>query len=708
MKRRRPIMTARSLAIVIAVVAIIAPSLVLSYFAFQSTHDIHSRMDQLMADGRHSEAGDIDRSLQETVRAVEDAILDDIVAIPPEQLPEGLSALKANRAIIRELFLLDRNFQPIFPRPLASALSNTLTAAEEAGPRLEPAMLLLRKAASVEFAQNSPADAIPIYREFVSQARWPRDQAEAALAVAGCLYKLGQFREATEQYDRALKDYHLLVLEPTMSLLAAYQAALSLEKAGDAAAAAERYVAIYEDMVDGRTADPDEHRVAFFKNRIDEALQRLVKDSVMSSDLKERSARVRSRDRFLADLRTWLIVKIKADVPNAVGKRHFVHLFGDSPGPEPHVVAYTLLTRRGEKDWNTLVGFAFNLDALLKQVIDAKLAEISMRRSGLYVIALEDLDQQRLLGEELPERTVTRLRLADPFPFWQIAVTERSSEYAEYYGKQLTWFYASMNLVLIGVILAGVAVVIRDISRQERLAQLQRDFVSSVSHELKTPLALIRMFGEMLSLGRVRSPEKQQEYYQIITRESERLTHLINNVLDFSRIDAGAKQYTFHMADLTEVVRSTTEAYALTLRRQGFEVVLHLDRLPEMWIDSDAISQSLLNLLNNAAKYSRERKSIIVALRREGGHAELSVTDQGIGIDEAEIPRIFEKFHRADDPLVRETQGTGLGLSIIRHVTEAHGGQVTAKSKKGEGSTFTLILPIRTEPEEAAGAKSTR
>jgi signal transduction histidine kinase len=209
------------------------------------------------------------------------------------------------------------------------------------------------------------------------------------------------------------------------------------------------------------------------------------------------------------------------------------------------------------------------------------------------------------------------------------------------------------------------------------------------------------MFGEMLSLGRVKNAEKQQEYCQIIMRESDRLTHLINNVLDFSRIDAGKKHYSFQLGNLTEVVLSTVEAYAVDLRKQGFELEISTDEMPETWMDADAVSQALLNLLNNAAKYSRERKRITVRLWREGGQAHVEVADQGIGIASKDLPRIFDKFYRADDPQVRETRGTGLGLSLVKHAAEAHGGRVLVRSQKDEGSVFTLVLPLRAAPQEA-------
>jgi len=204
------------------------------------------------------------------------------------------------------------------------------------------------------------------------------------------------------------------------------------------------------------------------------------------------------------------------------------------------------------------------------------------------------------------------------------------------------------------------------------------------------------MFAETLEMGRAKSPEKVQEYYSIITRESERLTQLINNVLDFSRIEGGRKTYDLRLDDLADIVRDTLRAYSYELDKQGFTVETDLpEAVPETLLDRNAISLALLNLLSNAVKYSGGDKRIRVGLTARDGALAVGVTDHGIGIDKAEQDKVFEKFYRARDEQVRATRGSGLGLAIVKHSIEAHGGTIALASEKGEGSTFTLTLPIR-------------
>jgi signal transduction histidine kinase len=242
---------------------------------------------------------------------------------------------------------------------------------------------------------------------------------------------------------------------------------------------------------------------------------------------------------------------------------------------------------------------------------------------------------------------------------------------------------------------AGVWLTYRNVTRELALAKLKSDFVSNVSHELRTPLALIRLYAETLELGRLPNPAKQHEYHEIIRKESERLTGLINNILDFSRIEAGKKEYTFRETDVADLVRSTLESYRFEIEQNGFHLEEKIeDNLPPLQVDREAIARSLLNLVNNAVKYSDADKYLGVSLYRENGGVNLEVVDHGIGIPANEQPKIFEKFYRVCDPLVHNTKGSGLGLSLVRHIAQAHGGEVVVESAPGKGSRFVITLPV--------------
>jgi signal transduction histidine kinase len=260
-----------------------------------------------------------------------------------------------------------------------------------------------------------------------------------------------------------------------------------------------------------------------------------------------------------------------------------------------------------------------------------------------------------------------------------------------------TWMRRSFMILgfLSVMIIAGLVLTKHMVSKEMAVAKLKSDFVSNVSHELRTPLALIRLYAETLELGRITTKEKKQQYYRIIRKESERLTALINNILDFSRIEAGRKEYEFRETDIADLVRNTLDSYRYQIEQQGFAFEESIDAtLPKVRVDREAIARALVNLVNNALKYSADEKFLGVKLYRENGAVKLEVADRGIGIARRDQSKIFEKFYRAGDPLVHNTKGSGLGLSLVRHITEAHGGDIVVESAPGMGSKFILSLPL--------------
>ncbi len=233
-----------------------------------------------------------------------------------------------------------------------------------------------------------------------------------------------------------------------------------------------------------------------------------------------------------------------------------------------------------------------------------------------------------------------------------------------------------------------------EMRRLDELNRIKSFFVSSVSHDLQTPLTSIKMFAEMLRSGKPLSVEEQNEYLAIIQGETERLSRLINNVLDFSRIERGIKSYNFSRMDLIQVVNEVLRVMRYTIEQNGFQVqaALPAEKII-LKIDRDAIAEALMNLISNAIKYSETVKHMRIAVHKEDDYVVLSVQDRGIGIDESEKEKIFTTFYRSEDPKVKTRGGAGLGLTLVQHIAEAHKGKISVESKTGQGSTFSLYLP---------------
>jgi signal transduction histidine kinase len=255
------------------------------------------------------------------------------------------------------------------------------------------------------------------------------------------------------------------------------------------------------------------------------------------------------------------------------------------------------------------------------------------------------------------------------------------------------------QLVLMAVLAVamalGVFLVAGAAAREVRLAELKSNFVASVSHDLKTPLSLIQLFAETLDLGRVRHHERAQEYYRIINGEAKKLTRLIENILDFSRMEAGLRPYRMEPEDLGELTRRVLARMENQITQGHFTVKTTIaPDLPHVLADEGATEQAIENLLANAIKYSGDARDIDVGVRRSDGYVLVSVRDHGIGIPRREQGRIFRKFYRVQRDLGGGAQGTGLGLAIVDHTMRGHGGFVRVTSEPNQGSIFTLHFPI--------------
>jgi signal transduction histidine kinase len=314
------------------------------------------------------------------------------------------------------------------------------------------------------------------------------------------------------------------------------------------------------------------------------------------------------------------------------------------------------------------------------------------------ILALLDPQDRPVYAREsiAQAQRLASARLREGLPNWQIALYQPPGFVPHQPVRTQVMLFTCVLGVLLVVILAGTVTTYRLARRESEVARLKADFVANVSHDLKTPLSVIRMFGETLELGRVTDPAQRAEYYRVITRESERLSRLIDNVLDFSRIEGGRRTYERAPAPVEPLVRESLEPFAYPLAQGGFKVEVDVaPDLPDVVMDAAAVAQALSNLIDNAIKYSGERRALRVEAALADGELALSVSDEGLGIPPAEHARIFEKFYRVGRSDTQGRRGSGVGLALVRHVAEAHRGRVTVESRPGAGSRFTIHLPVR-------------
>jgi signal transduction histidine kinase len=385
-----------------------------------------------------------------------------------------------------------------------------------------------------------------------------------------------------------------------------------------------------------------------------------------------------------AELQTRVLAELSQGFWSRGGRRDF---FADGQA----VLAAVLKARDGAP---LLAVLCRNLDAFRREVLDTTLGALE----APTLVAVLDQEGRPVWSRGGLEGAdpVATANLQEGPPAWRVALYQSPGRSpGQSVRRQVMVFTAAFG-VLLGIIVVGIVVTWRLMRRETEMARLKSDFVANVSHDLKTPLSVIRMFGETLEMGRLEDEAKRREYYRVITRESERLSRLIDNVLDFSRIEGGRRRYDFVPTAVEPLVRDTLEAFAYPLAQQAFKVDVDVaPDLPEVAMDAEAVAQALANLIDNAIKYSGDEKVVRVTARLIDDRLSLVVEDRGLGIPLGEQAKIFDKFYRVGRSDTQGRRGSGVGLALVRHVAEAHGGRVGVLSRPGEGSRFTLSLPIR-------------
>jgi signal transduction histidine kinase len=306
-------------------------------------------------------------------------------------------------------------------------------------------------------------------------------------------------------------------------------------------------------------------------------------------------------------------------------------------------------------------------------------------------------------GQAVDASALTSVGLGPKLPAYSLAVLpDDAAALVDQKRRRRT---TRIAIVLIAVFMVSVGVVnaAQVISREVENARIKADFAANVSHELRSPITQIRLKGEALQLGLVDEGEDMEQHFDAIVHEAERLSRLVDNVLDFAAIERGAKTYHLRADDLLSVVWTLCETHRGTIEERGLRIELDLpDDLPPVWFDREAIGQVITNLLSNASKYGADGEWVGVSVRVVGEEVEVAVADRGMGIPANEVEHVFDEFFRSTDPAVRRRKGTGIGLAIVRYIVEAHRGTIRVASRRNEGTTFTFTLP--TTPPEGAGA----
>jgi len=334
-------------------------------------------------------------------------------------------------------------------------------------------------------------------------------------------------------------------------------------------------------------------------------------------------------------------------------------------------------------------GIIVNPTEFIKQNLSGK---ISQTAEDKFVLTVLNNNENKII-HSTENISIDKILLKKPLwllPGLSLGIDMKGESIQELTSQRFYKNIIILSLLLL-ILILGFGLIFFNLKKEIRLTQLKTDFISNVSHELRTPLSLISMYSETLVLDRLKTEDKKKEYYAVIHNETNRLSKIVNSILNFSKMEAGTRKYDFKNHSLKEISNEVLDTYDYRIKSKGFNYTIKYDEnIEKIFADKDAISESIINIIENAIKYSNDKKKIEISINKNSQGPYWELKDFGIGISQEDQLKIFDKFYRVSSGLVHNTKGTGLGLSLVKQIMDAHNGKVSVNSTSGFGSTFRL------------------
>jgi signal transduction histidine kinase len=684
----------------VAFLLILVPGAIISYLSLQS---IRQKAENLRT--KYSGTVNLVRDkLENEVSRLETNLRNSVIELTPESdktigLKTWLRNIEYNNPAFKHLIIINAD---------GGLISSSVSFGWNKPTGIQPfvnqqAATSFNMAEKAELIRKDYIESINLYREALASSASSQERALLLSRIGRCYFKLGEYEKAINEYKKILEleNKEITIGNVPASIVALSQItdcyeALNADK--------EQYnttFELYQQLVDKSWDLAGGEYLYYLKSANEKIRSPEVSGSNVNSferniaDLLIREDKLIEQIRFIEFINKNILPEIESELRQGSPSELQMHNISREVNDSTFQLSFLKLPAAFQQSRLLALAYQFKKDYILSDLFPGVLSSVELGKD-VFVGILGQNDSVLYLQQNLPvSRYLVAENFAQPFVNWRVALFDPDGKSIEQLTGKEKLLYLILFAGIIVVMLIGIILMVRAVIHESEISRMKSEFVSNVSHELKTPLALIRMFGETLDSGIVTDEKDKRKFYSIIRKESERLTHLINNVLDFSRMDAGVKEYNFQEADLVEVVKSSLEAYKFQISDSGFKIESDLPDEPVILkIDKDAISQVLLNLLNNAVKFSDEEKYILVKVCRDLTSALILILDHGVGIPKDELKKIFDKFYRVSAARTKETRGSGLGLTLAKHIVEAHGGTIEVESEVGKGSKFTVRIPL--------------
>ena len=683
------------------------PSLLLGYLAFRGIQNDQALLEKERLRQQREVAKLITGSVDEAILTVEKRFLD--ITAKDEELSgsdflDSLEDLKNRQPLVGEIFFLESS--GAIQLPIARLLFvpdksiPSAPGAAQSSPWLE--------AERHEFQENSYPAALTNYQEVFSQATDDQMKAEALNAIARVQQKSGQLQDAIESYRTIVEDYNQIRTANGVPLdLAARLELASLYRSGnDTLNAAKVALELFEHLVHQKWT-VEKAQYEFFSQRSKASVAKILSQAVSPTAQiqsyrntftqleREESSKKETTEKLLA-FQTNAAGQLAAEAPRSQNNSHsdFRRSALEIDG---RIYLVSLLAEKtGDGDQRDGIwGLLLNAVGLKTELLGQVMQQYASSGDFQWVIRGNNGEVVSKSAGDPAGSPTFRQSFAGNFPPWSLEFYQPEQPLYETLLTSRRGIYFYAFVLLAGILIFGLTLTIRSVTRELELARMKSDFVSTISHEFKSPLTSIRQLAEMLQRGRAPSHERRQQYYDVLLEQSERLTLLIDNILDFSRMEEGRKQFEFETVDMGALVQEIASAFQQRVAHGGFTVQAEVaGPLRAIQVDRSAITQVINNLIDNAVKYSAESRKVNVKVFGDDQYLTVAVEDFGIGIRKEELDQVFDRFYRGGDELTRTVRGTGLGLTLVKQIVEAHKGAMQVESEPGKGSTFSIRLPL--------------
>jgi signal transduction histidine kinase/tetratricopeptide (TPR) repeat protein len=697
--------------ITIFLVTIFIPTITLSIFGIRAIRNERYRIDKQLENEHRRVAEILKSQIGSLFKDLESSLFSLVQSNAFKQKDEVqintlLNARIADLPLVEHVFVAFAEEEPWFPFFQPGSHRKSSSFGDPLDQNLPPG---LKSAEAFEFQDKNYEKAIRLYNSIAELSGDTQIKAQMFANISRCLMKAKDYTGALKNFRKICEDYP----ESTSStglpfaLISRLQMISCLKNLGEFQNVAQSSLDLYRDILSMRWP-LEEAQFNTYAILVKESIEKSLAENQQIPPLENFKEVFDGLKRLHQErIGQWSVIKdIEQEVipeldhqQDSILSPSTAFRYSKTIGVRLFLVSAVQIPANSEKSPSGLLGIKLNDQFLINDAIPGSIETLQFGDTTDVVIS--DLSGKVLLGKKnLPaeQATITEF-FQDNFPPWRIEFFR--SKTGTLGGLDIGHnFYLWTILTLIVVLISGSVLISRTIVHEMEVLKLKSDFVYSVSHEFKSPLTSIKALAVRLKDGKVKDSDKMKQYFSLINQDVDRLAYLVRNILDFSKIEEGKREFEFVETDLGQFVTKEMEDLKRDEFTKGINVQVHVaEDLPHLAVDRDALSQALRNLLDNAVKFSPDRKQIDVNLKKDQQNVCIEVMDRGTGIPSHELNRLFDKFYQGRSTIRYSRKGTGLGLTLVKHTIEAHGGRMSVKSQVGKGSTFTIILPIQRKGE---------